>query len=545
MKKNFNLNVRLIYLLITLVGCTINAQTYVTVNGAGNENGTSWSNASTLENAITNASPNAEIWIKEGEYFINSTLICAAQSVSIYGGFLGNETSIDQRDWENNITTFNGQNSVKIMRFNSNNGVIDGINFINGYVTGSVEENNDGGGALRLASSNQIVRNCTFSNNTSTAERGAGAIFIWFGSGQLVENCVFNNNTHTYSEISNGGGAIHVWNTNVTIKNCQFNNNSSTSAGGAIYTWGNNLTIEKCIFEDNTSQNSGGAIHNNNNDFKVFNSVFKTNTSISNGGAINNNDTSHIVNCLFQENTTGNLGGAISNNEELYLTNSTFVSNNNTAIIYHTNNNDITHIFNSIFYNNTAADSKLKDVDAYTSNQDNSDKDFRYNIFEETTFGTNNLVGVDPLFLDFDTENFSLENNSPAHDFGDNSLYSQISATTPENSVDLANNPRLFGDNIDLGVYEIQEPVSIEKITVPTNQTHIYPNPTLDIIHITSKTDSFNQVSVYSPQGTLVLQKLLQNTKETSIDIASLPAGVYLLTISYETNDNTYRIVKK
>ena len=68
-------------------------------------------------------------------------------NLHIYGGFSGNETALNQRNWQNNITIFDGQNTVKIMRFESNNGVIDGIQFRNGFVTGTVNTTNDGGGA--------------------------------------------------------------------------------------------------------------------------------------------------------------------------------------------------------------------------------------------------------------------------------------------------------------------------------------------------------------------------------------------------------------
>ncbi len=103
-----------------------------------------------MQNAIANANANDEIWVKQGNYPVSSTLLVSLSNISIYGGFAGNETALNQRDWTNNTTVFNGQNTVKIMRFSSNNGIIDGIHFRNGFVTGTVDTTNDGGGALRL-----------------------------------------------------------------------------------------------------------------------------------------------------------------------------------------------------------------------------------------------------------------------------------------------------------------------------------------------------------------------------------------------------------
>ena len=117
---------------------------------SGSGNGSSWANASSLQNAIANANANNQIWVRRGTYLISGTLNPDQYNLHIYGGFAGNETALNQRNWQNNITIFNGQNTVKIMRFESNNGVIDGIQFRNGFVTGTVNTTNDGGGALRL-----------------------------------------------------------------------------------------------------------------------------------------------------------------------------------------------------------------------------------------------------------------------------------------------------------------------------------------------------------------------------------------------------------
>ncbi|WP_334125267.1 choice-of-anchor Q domain-containing protein, partial [Empedobacter brevis] len=468
----------LVHLLFLTSICYSQTIWYVSPTGAGSQNGSSWANAATIETALNNAVTNTQIWVKQGNYAISSTLISRPSNLSIYGGFLGSETLLNQRDWQNNITIFDGQGSVKIMRFQSDNGIIDGIHFRNGYVTGVVSgpgATNDGGGALRLTGNNQIIRNCTFSNNTSTAERGAGAIFIWHGEGQLIENCVFENNKHTIPSTisSNGGGAIHNWDNNVTIRNCRFSNNSSTKSGGAIYSWGQNFKIENSSFQNNHSDNSGGAIHLNYYELNIKNSVFTGNSALRKGGAIYNSHIIKITNSLFNRNTTREIGGAIANQQELHVTNSTFAANNNTAISHRTFASDsfstyLTTIYNSIFYNNTSTVPRLKDVDKDNDGNDQSTKDFRFNIFQENTAGTGNLVGINPLFVN-NTNNFRLQPSSPAVNYGNNSLYNQVSGTTAATSTDLANLPRLFEASIDLGAYELQqEPISTPSCTILT-----------------------------------------------------------------------------
>lgn len=174
-KKIFRFHI----LLFTFISLWSQAQVIrVAPTPSGSGNGSSWANASSLQNAIAIASSNSQIWVKQGDYPVSSTLLVSLSNISIYGGFAGDETALNQRDWTNNTTVFNGQNTVKIMRFSSNNGIIDGIHFRNGFVTGTVNTTNDGGGALRLTGVDQIIRNCTFLNNRSTSERG-GELFLF------------------------------------------------------------------------------------------------------------------------------------------------------------------------------------------------------------------------------------------------------------------------------------------------------------------------------------------------------------------------------
>ena len=476
-KKIFRFHI----LLFTFISLWSQAQVIrVAPTPSGSGNGSSWANASSLQNAIAIASSNSQIWVKQGDYPVSSTLLVSLSNISIYGGFAGDETALNQRDWTNNTTVFNGQNTVKIMRFSSNNGIIDGIHFRNGFVTGTVYTTNDGGGALRLTGVDQIIRNCTFLNNRSTSERGGGAIFIWHGGGQLIENCIFQNNTQTIPN-SNGGGAIHNWDENVIIRNCRFVSNNSSSPGGAVYSWGQNFRLEGSTFENNHSDVDGGAVSARYYSNTIINCNFIGNTANGNGGALINSDVTKVINCLFNNNEANGFGGAIYNNQELEVTNSTFVNNNNTAIGHSRFPTDqfstyLTSIYNSIFYGNTpkAAD-YFSDISPSTgiNSNDGSEKDIRRNIVQEYNLGTNNMIGVNPQFVN-NTNNFTLQTSSPAINAGNNTLYNQVSPTNATASTDLNGNPRLFGIAVDYGAYELQQIITpsvpaCTAATIPAN----------------------------------------------------------------------------
>ena len=115
-------------------------------------------------------------------------------------------------------------------------------------------------------------------------------------------------------------------------------------------------------------------------------------------------------------------------------------------------------IYNSIFYGNTAKNTlTYPDISCEFGNaNDDSDKDIRRNIVQEYDIGANNLIGIDPLFVN-NSNNFTLQISSPAINAGNNTLYNQVSPTNATASTDLNGNPRLFGIAVDYGAYELQQ----------------------------------------------------------------------------------------
>lgn len=524
------------------------AQVFVTPTGAGTGNGSSWANAATLQNAISTMAANSQIWLKSGVYSISTTLDINnnASNVKLYGGFAGTETSLNQRNYLTNVTTLDGQTTTQILIIRNDAIEVNGITFTNGFITGTITGGtnpNTGGGAIRIMGSNSILRNCKFLNNVSTSERGGGALFIWYGEGHLIENCEFQGNVNRTAD-GNGGGAIHNWEENVIIRNCKFIGNRSTNDGGALYTWVYNLTISGCIFENNHADESGGAIHTR-SIANLSNSVFKSNSCTENGGAIYTSEALKVTNSLFNQNTAVGLGGGIFNAEALYVSNSTFVSNQGSGIIHSNFQTSgsftrLTHIFNSIFYNNTTLiPGKLADVDKEANGgTDQSDKDFRRNIFQANSFGSNNLVGTNPLFENFAANNFTLQSSSPAKNFGENALYNTVSQLPASASTDLAGNPRLGGSAIDLGAYEFPESLSVPENSAST--ISLYPNPVQDFVTI-SKIASGATYTIANLTGQFVAKGTIYNN---NLDLRKLDSGVYVIFIEDGTKSYTKKIIK-
>src|SRR5690606_36730191 len=91
--------------------------------------------------------------------------------------------------------------------------------------------------------------------------------------------------------------------------------------------------------------------------------------------------------------------------------------------------------------------------------------------------------------------------------------------------------------------YFSTEPVSSG--TFDKKKITIYPNPVENIIHITGAIEDFYKIEIDNMQGQRVLQQPIHASEITSIVINSLASGVYLITVSNTTDNQTYRVVKK
>jgi len=136
---------------------------YVKPEGNDSADGTSWGNAfKTLKNAISHTfqdDSTYEIWAAKGNYLEGETIDIPGP-VMIYGGFAGIETNLEQRDWLNNFTLIDGNNSYQCVR---NYGMIDGFRLTRG----------NGGGIYNEG----MVIHCFIYENNS--EYGGGIANYW------------------------------------------------------------------------------------------------------------------------------------------------------------------------------------------------------------------------------------------------------------------------------------------------------------------------------------------------------------------------------
>ena len=151
---------------------------------------------------------------------------------------------------------------------------------------------------------------------------------------------------------------------------------------------------------------------------------------------------------------------------------------------------------------------------------------------EDLALDSNNLYSTDPLFLDPANGNYHLAPCSPGRDAGDSTLIN-----TAMLLFDLDGNPRIQGDQIDIGPYE-SHPFSIQDFAI-TNPLcagetgslsltleHGCPPFSVYFLNDTLSTDSTHLVFTDVPEGSfeVIIEDSRLETDTLNFDIVAPPA---------------------
>jgi hypothetical protein len=463
----------IIFTLFFLYSIHANTQViYITPNGAGNKDGTSWLNASDssqLQSRLSNAPPLSQVWVAAGVYkptigtdrYLSFNI---PSGVRLIGGFIGNETSFFQKNHIQNVTVLSGDignfndssdNSLNVVTILNPTALtlIDGFTITLGRANDPNGQKNSGGGIYNFGGeANTNINNCKFINNYAKIDGGAiendgtmfncspqiincefyknvsltngGAIcnysYNGFSASCLIGGCKFENN---YAEF--GGAVFNSNNSNPIITGCKFSNNAA-GEGGVIYNFANTSTcspvISSCSFYNNSAAR-GGVIYNN-------------------GSSVNSVCNPIITNCIFFQNSAIYFGGAIYNLNwnflqgicEPQLLNCTFFNNSVTHQDPYFDGNTIASydcivkIYNCIIYN--VYEDNNKNEIYYTQN---NDANVTHSIIKNGYTGYANIAN-NPLFVNQDNpvgedgvlgtvdDGLKISCISPAIDAGNDSL---------------------------------------------------------------------------------------------------------------------------
>jgi hypothetical protein len=321
------------------------------------ESHSSWATASNDLQASIDAAAllpgGGVIWVQNGVYIPMRSFNGNAEdpktwsfvlknNVAIYGGFVGTETTLDQRGLSDvegessvlsgdvgvlNDATDNSSHVVYGTNLNST-AILDGFFIKDGYANDEthVPYGYRGGGIH--ARDGGVFRNLYVVDNY--AQYGGGGIYAYKGG--EFENCWVMNNTT--SETGIGGGIFS--NMGGTFNNCIILSNQARNGGG-VYTEHSltdvlsvNSKFINCAIGDNLATHKGGGVYVLNGGDFINNIVANNETTSTSGegGGFYIDGNGNVVNTTISRNVANDLGGAVYINSNASLVNTIVWGNN-------------------------------------------------------------------------------------------------------------------------------------------------------------------------------------------------------------------------
>lgn len=389
---------------------------------------------------------------------------------------------LESRD-ETTIDANNQDSVFKIIGLNT-------VTFKNLIITKGYSED---GGAIHCDNSSISINNSTITSNYNSIR--------CTNSNVSIKNSQINGNT--------GVDMIDFDQSEVEISNCDI---SSPSSGATLFSSRTNIQIIDSYIEPTNGETQTVWFDGiNDKNLTIQNSIFKK-VSIS-YLSINCNIIGSIFDTVYNHNVNN------TSYQNIFL-NTVFLNHGFTCSfgdfynciffndsILSNSDSDLTNIYNCCFYGNSGNVSyppvgfgEIVDVNA---NEDSCD------IYEN--------IFLDPLFVNPSAFNFSLQEISPCINAG---TQDTTGLNLPD--CDVAGNPRIYGDFIDMGAYEFQGSQLDDQDIVVTPDTLTGFNVTLDLNDSTTRdliignngdlTISYTADIVYSER----LYNLFNNRKKSA-----------------------------
>ena len=427
----------LLFFALCLAGAVTAQGTIYYVSPTGTGDGSAWANTMSLSDALTAAKAGDQIWLQGFEqitdadqlYVVPTTAGFILKSgVQLYGGFKGDEASIDDRE------TLGKPYQLKYR------------SVLSGDIGG-----NDG-----VDNTNLI-----YPANTTRNDNATHVLSLDMDPAQ-------SGNNNTYPTVVNG----------LTIAGGHAGGTNTDGEGGGIYvhrdnTGGGNYRIERCFFYNNYATQGGAiyvdaAVKNVNNGESlisqcvVYNNVAGQRTTQNNsGGGIYLAGAGTIVNCAIFNNENG--GVCLSANAKIINSTVTRNSGGGVDMLAQPNTTDY-NVYNTVIWGNSELYSlfkpNFKNSAFYEAVNGNADNNIHINQYNNE--GNSPFFSSPSVRATFDREyqwtntayplwSWDLTEQSALIDKGDNNFY--VSATFGDK--DMSGNTRTNG-TIDIGAHEFQ-----------------------------------------------------------------------------------------
>jgi predicted outer membrane repeat protein len=330
--------------------------------------GQSWATAyRDLTCALQKAPGGSEVWIARGTYVpgsLSDNTFQLRNTIDLYGGFVGTETSRSQRpafaqptsptvnpavytvlsgdvDGNDNQATFAGYDD-NVNHVLTGSGVflrtvLDGIVISGGSAHAAM--NPVGGGLFNNDGGTLTLSNMAFVANGA----GSGGGIAHFGEDLRLANVTFLGNRATGS-----GGGLYAQNANLNLSELRFIQNQAQDGAGAAIRRSDpadpardfDALIGSSHFVGNTASGSGGALLlQSAPDVRLTNVTFANNSGTEGGGVHSVNSGVQIAGSKFTANRATTAGALYRNGGNMSLGDVTFEGNQatqNGGAVYHT-----------------------------------------------------------------------------------------------------------------------------------------------------------------------------------------------------------------
>lgn len=296
---------------------------YVSVDGFGEKNGSSWENAIAFTDMcgkINEYKDGDVFYFQGGTYYVPAKMPTVSKGYSFIGATTGTPTVFSGDVNGDGVANEGDASSLLFIQLATKNGdnskhfVLKNITFTGAYV------NQTKTSALRVDNSGWVD----------------------------VQNCIFDKNISVYSKDNNyGGPACLLERSTVNFTDCKFINNESKGRGGAIKLTSDDkpkgyTTLNRCLVSGNTASSLGSAIFfNHGQELNIINSVITENESGTEGeiGAIFSIGAEDKIArriTIINSTIAGNIGGAQvlgRNNADIRIANSIIVGDGTTPAV--------------------------------------------------------------------------------------------------------------------------------------------------------------------------------------------------------------------
>jgi parallel beta-helix repeat protein len=278
-----------------MITVTQNIFVDITKAAAPTQNGASWATAyGNLQTALAASTAGGSIWVAKGTYKTTATTTRTIyfnipSDVKVYGGFVGTETMLSQRNARTNVTILSGEignvntpndNSYHVVNLDGSgsNTLVDGFTITGGFANFDPTK----------------TISAPAPPSTSTIETGGG-IVIQNAAMPTIVNCMIVGNA------AEAGGGIYASDGSMPkIMACKIMSNQATFGAGIYFQGGSNGSVTNTLISGNRAI---GAVYNNSSNPMLTNCTIAGNGGY-NGGIFNANSQPTVTNTIIWGNAT-------------------------------------------------------------------------------------------------------------------------------------------------------------------------------------------------------------------------------------------------